>query len=74
MNIKNFLLFPLEHIIPLSASWYQEQKEGILNPYCDELVYKLLASSSKVYTKVGFILGNICNFERAYLDIPKIGK
>jgi TorA maturation chaperone TorD len=131
---QELFIVPFGTYIPLSASWYHEQREGgfmqlkvrdilaktkirkdeksftapedhygfiftlsaylieqqlnneikedlqkelfktVLNPYCDELVYKLLASSSKVYTKVGFILGNICNFERAYLDIPKIGK
>ena len=72
-------------IFTLSAYLIEEQLKGelkedlqkelfktVLNPYCDDLVYKLLASSSRIYTKVGVILGNICNFERAYLDVPKV--
>lgn len=52
----------------------KELFKEVINPYCDELFYKLMASSSKTYSQVGVILGNICNFERAYLDIPKLKK
>lgn len=50
----------------------KELFKEVINPYCDELFYKLMASSSKTYSQVGVILGNFCNFERAYLDIPKL--
>lgn len=130
-DYQELFIVPFGTYIPLSASWYHEEREGgfmllqvrdilaktkirkdeksftapedhygfiftlsaylieqqineeikedlqkelfkkVINPYCDEMVYKLLASSSKIYTKVGLILGNICNFERAYLDVPK---
>ena len=56
----------------LKEDLQKELFKTVLNPYCDDLVYKLLASSSRIYTKVGVILGNICNFERAYLDVPKV--
>ena len=132
IDFQELFIVPFGTYIPLSASWYHEQREGgfmqlkvrdilaqtkirkdeksftapedhygfistlsaylieeqlkgelkedlqkelfktVLNPYCDDLVYKLLASSSRIYTKVGVILGNICNFERAYLDVPKV--
>ena len=36
-----------------------------------ELFYKLISSSSLVYYKVGLIFGNICNLERAYLEVSK---
>lgn len=48
------------------------QKElfiSVINPYCDQIAYKLMASDTKVYNNVGAILGNFCNFERAYLDV-----
>ena len=85
---EKFFRAPEDHygfIFTLSAYLIEEQLKGelkedlqkelfktVLNPYCDDLVYKLLASSSRIYTKVGVILGNICNFERAYLDVPKV--
>lgn len=132
IDFQELFIVPFGTYIPLSASWYHEQREGgfmqlkvrdilaqtkirkdeksftapedhygfiftlsaylieeqlkgelkedlqkelfktVLNPYCDDLVYKLLASSSRIYTKVGVILGNICNFERAYLGVPKV--
>lgn len=50
----------------------KELFKDVVNPYCDQLFYKLMASSSKVYSHVGVILGNFCSFERAYLDIPKL--
>ena len=37
----------------------------------EELFYKLISSSSLVYSKVGLIFGNICNLERAYLEVSK---
>jgi TorA maturation chaperone TorD len=46
----------------------------VINPYCEELFYKLIASPSAIYSQVGVILANICNFERAYLDIKKLKK
>lgn len=49
----------------------KELFEEVINLYCDELFYKLMASSSKIYSNVGLILGNFCNFERTYLDISK---
>ena len=50
----------------------KELFQSVVNPYCDELFYKLIASPSVIYSQVGVILANVCNFERAYLDIPKI--
>ena len=50
----------------------KELFQSVVNPYCDELFYKLIASPSAIYSQVGVILANVCNFERAYLDIPKI--
>jgi TorA maturation chaperone TorD len=49
----------------------KELFKEVINLYCDELFYKLMVTSSVIYSKVGLILGNICNFERAYLEIPK---
>ena len=50
----------------------KELFKDVINLYCDELFYKLMACSSPIYSQVGVILANICNFERAYLDISKI--
>lgn len=50
----------------------KELFQSVVNPYCDELFYKLIASPSAIYSQVGVILANVCNFERAYLDVPKI--
>ena len=52
----------------------KELFKTVTNLYCDELFYKLIGSSSKIYSHVGVILGNICNFVRAYLNIPKATK
>lgn len=49
----------------------KELFKDVINLYCDELFYKLIGSSSVIYSQVGVILGNICNFERAYLEISK---
>ena len=49
----------------------KELFKDVINLYCDELFYKLMASSSPIYSKVGVILANICNFERSYLEIVK---
>ena len=49
----------------------KELFKEVINPYCEELFYKLISSSSLVYSKVGLILGNICNLERAYLEVSK---
>jgi TorA maturation chaperone TorD len=51
------------------------QKElfrSVINPYCDQIAYKLISSDTNVYNNVGAILGNFCNFERAYLDVSKV--
>jgi TorA maturation chaperone TorD len=50
----------------------KELFKDVINLYCDELFYKLMASSSPIYSQVGVILGNICNFERSYLEISKL--
>lgn len=50
----------------------KELFKTVINLYCDELFYKLIESSSKIYSHVGLILANVCNFERVYLDISKI--
>ncbi|AXX89468.1 hypothetical protein CKA55_09130 [Arcobacter suis] len=50
----------------------KELFKTVINLYCDELFYKLIGSSSKIYSHVGLILANVCNFERVYLDISKI--
>ncbi len=49
----------------------KELFKEVINPYCEELFYKLISSSSVVYSKVGLIFGNICNLERSYLEVPK---
>ena len=49
----------------------KELFKEVIEPYCEELFYKLISSSSLVYSKVGLILGNICNLERAYLEVSK---
>ena len=49
----------------------KELFKEVINPYCEELFYKLISSSSVVYSKVGLIFGNICNLERAYLEVAK---
>ncbi len=50
----------------------KELFKDVINLYCDELFYKLMASSNPIYSQVGVILGNICNFERSYLEISKL--
>ncbi len=49
----------------------KELFKDVINLYCDELFYKLIGSSSPIYSQVGIILANICNFERAYLEVAK---
>ena len=84
---ENFFSAPEDHygfIFTLSSYLIEQQlnneiKEDlqkelfkeVINPYCEELFYKLISSSSLVYSKVGLILGNICNLERAYLEVSK---
>lgn len=84
---ENFFSAPEDHygfIFTLSSYLIEQQinneiKEDlqkelfkeVINPYCEELFYKLISSSSVVYSKVGLIFGNICNLERAYLEVPK---
>ena len=84
---ENFFSAPEDHygfIFTLSSYLIEQQinneiKEDlqkelfkeVINPYCEELFYKLISSSSVVYSKVGLILGNICNLERAYLEVAK---
>ncbi|RBQ27958.1 TorD/DmsD family molecular chaperone [Aliarcobacter vitoriensis] len=41
----------------------------VLTLYIDELFYKLIGSSSFIYSRVGVILKEFMGFERAYLDI-----
>ena len=84
---ENFFSAPEDHygfIFTLSSYLIEQQinneiKEDlqkelfkeVINPYCEELFYKLISSSSLVYSKVGLIFGNICNLERAYLEVSK---
>ncbi|MDD3056378.1 MAG: molecular chaperone TorD family protein [Aliarcobacter sp.] len=84
---ENFFSAPEDHygfIFTLSSYLIEQQinneiKEDlqkelfkeVINPYCEELFYKLISSSSVVYSKVGLIFGNICNLERSYLEVPK---
>ena len=84
---ENFFSAPEDHygfIFTLSSYLIEQQinneiKEDlqkelfkeVIDPYCEELFYKLISSSSLVYSKVGLILGNICNLERAYLEVSK---
>ncbi len=56
----------------LDAALQKELFESVINPFCDEIAYKMMSSDTKIYSYVGAILGNFCNFERAYLDIAKI--
>ena len=50
---------------------HKELFKDVINLYCDELFYKLIGCSSPIYSQVGVILANICNFERAYLEVAK---
>ncbi len=56
----------------LDASLQKELFQAVINPFCDEIAYKMMSSDTKIYSFVGAILGNFCNFERAYLDIAKV--
>lgn len=56
----------------LDASLQRELFEAVINPFCDEIAYKMISSDTKIYSYVGAIFGNFCNFERAYLDVSKI--
>lgn len=50
------------------------QKElfvSIINPYCDLIAQKLIASKRDIYSNVGTIMNNFCNFERTYLDVAR---
>ena len=49
----------------------KELFKDVINLYCDELFYKLIGCSNPIYSQVGVILANICNFERAYLEVAK---
>jgi hypothetical protein len=49
----------------------KELFKDVINLYCDELFYKLMSCSSAIYSQVGVILANICNFERSYLEVVK---
>ncbi len=49
----------------------KELFKDVINLYCEELFYKLIGCSSPIYSQVGVILANICNFERAYLEVAK---
>lgn len=85
---ENFFPAPEDHygfIFTLSAYLIEQQineeiKEDlqkelfkdVINLYCDELFYKLMACSSPIYSQVGVILANICNFERSYLEVVKV--
>ena len=56
----------------LDASVQKELFEGVINPFCDEIAYRMMSSDSKFYSNVGAIFGNFCNFERVYLDVTKL--
>jgi len=56
----------------LDASLQKKLFEAVINPFCDEIAYKMMSSDTKIYSYVGAILGNFCNFERTYLNIAKI--
>jgi len=56
----------------LDASLQKELFESVINPFCDEIAYKMMSSDTKFYSYVGAILGNFCNFERTYLDVAKL--
>lgn len=52
----------------------KELFKDILNPYCDELFYRLMGNPSFIYSRIGLILSAFCGFERVYLDIQKPNK
>jgi len=56
----------------IDGTLQKELFEAVINPFCDEIAYKMMSSDTKIYSYVGAIFGNFCNFERAYLDIAKI--
>ncbi|ABB44102.1 TorD-family protein [Sulfurimonas denitrificans DSM 1251] len=56
----------------LDEDLQKELFEAVINPFCDEIVHRMISSGTKLYSHVGAILGNFCNFERVYLDIAKI--
>lgn len=43
----------------------------LINPYCDVIAQKLIESKRDIYSNVGVIMDNFCNFERAYLDVQR---
>lgn len=50
----------------------QLQKElfiNVINPFVDQLAFRLIASEKEIYQNVGVILGNFCNFERTYFGL-----
>jgi len=53
----------------LKEDLHKELFIEVLNINIDELFYKLLGSSSFIYSKVGVILKEFIGFERAYLDL-----
>ena len=41
----------------------------VLNPYISTFFYKLMATNSPIYSKMGLILESFCGFEKGYLEI-----
>lgn len=72
--IFTFLSYLIEQELQgeLDASLQKELFEAVINPFCDEIANKIMSSDTKIYSHVGAILGNFCNFERVYLDVAKI--
>ena len=55
----------------LDATIQKELFEAVINPFCDEIAKRMISSNTKLYSHVGSIFGNFCNFERVYLDVAK---
>lgn len=72
-----FIFTLASHLIEQKAKGEIEedlQKElfiAVINPYCDLVSNKLIASKTDIYSNVGTIMNNFCNFERTYLNVQR---
>lgn len=41
----------------------------VINPYLDKFFFRLMATKSDIYSKVGLILESFYNFEKGYLEV-----
>jgi TorA maturation chaperone TorD len=56
----------------LEEDLQKELFSAVINPYCDQIAFQLISSKANIYSHVGVILSNFCNFERTYLDVQRV--